>query len=568
VDQEKVKTLVMEVLKKSNGMMKPDEILNHFENKESYNVEHITSSLNELREEGKATMDGDSKWSIHKVPDETQQVYKLEQVIANDRSSGLLNDLTRNSVSVLTEYCQANKLPLEFPILNECGPPHSKTFTIGAQFGNEQVEASSSTKKEAKRMAADLALQKLRLNQVTQTNIAQDNTVFVAPSHGLHDHIASLVHGLNVRLEAVADVPQPGRKVIACFVMEDEVTGQVDPVSFGSGTKCIDGDKMSLNGDVVNDSHAEVLARRGLLRFFYHELHVFYTNVDDEVDTIFEYMPDDERRRVRVKDTIKFHLYISTAPCGDGAQFSRSDSNNSQPQSDGTHCPTMNGKQQGLLRTKMEGGEGTIPIGDAPEQTWDGILQGNRLRTMSCSDKIGRWNVLGLQGCLLSLYMAPVYLTSITLGSLHHHGHFSRAVCCRFGELQSHLPPLFGVNHPLLGRVIGGDEMKRHTEKTTNYSMNWVINDDRPEITDGTTGCPISKPFSQVSKTSLFSKFVSLTKKVDRKEFLNVQTYLEAKQLSKDYQHVKSLLYGYCKEKGYGTWCSKPKEQSIFALTD
>ena len=485
-------------------------------------------------------------------------------------NASFVNELNRNPVSALSEYCQAHKLTLEFPVVREYGPPHLKHFVVAAIFGTYRFEAEATNKKEAKRMAADLALQTVRASTIIRTghNLVQTshNPLESEINTEFQDHIATLAHGLHARLEAAVDIPQPGRKVIACFIMEDTETGQMDVVSFGSGTRCITGDKMSLKGDVVNDSHAEILARRGLVRFFYQELCSFHEH-GENVETIFD-AEESVKNYVRVKDSIKFHLYISTAPCGDGAQFSREDAQNREPPPDFSHLPTMATKAQGVFRTKMEGGEGTIPVlPDAQMQTWDGIQQGGRLRTMSCSDKIARWNVLGLQGALLSLFMAPVYMSSLTLGSLHHHGHLSRAVCCRFRNLSQHLPIPFSVKHPVLGRIARGDEMKRHVEKTSSYCMNWVINDDKPEVTDGTTGRPVSSPsyaLSQVCKAQLYSHFLSLSKLMGNDELHDSLSYHEAKSKATIFQHAKSLLYQYSQEHGMGIWVCKPQEQDQF----
>ncbi|KAJ3592071.1 hypothetical protein NHX12_007201, partial [Muraenolepis orangiensis] len=109
-----------------------------------------------------------------------------------------------------------------------------------------------------------------------------------------------------------------------------------------------------------------------------------------------------------------------------------------------------NRKARGQLRTKIESGEGTIPVRSSNTiQTWDGVLQGERLLTMSCSDKIARWNVVGVQGSLMSYFSEPIYFSSIILGSLYHADHLSRAMYQRISEIEE-LPTQFSLNRPLL----------------------------------------------------------------------------------------------------------------------
>lgn len=47
---------------------------------------------------------------------------------------------------------------------------------------------------------------------------------------------------------------------------------QAQVVVLSSGTKCISGEYISDQGLVVNDCHAEIVARRALLHFLYAQL--------------------------------------------------------------------------------------------------------------------------------------------------------------------------------------------------------------------------------------------------------------------------------------------------------
>lgn len=60
-----------------------------------------------------------------------------------------------------------------------------------------------------------------------------------------------------------------------------------------------------------------------------------------------------------------------------------------------------------------------------------------------------RWNVIGVQGSLLSYFSEPIYFSSLILGSLYHADHLSRAMYQRIADMED-LPQPFTLNRPLL----------------------------------------------------------------------------------------------------------------------
>nr|XP_029136707.1 double-stranded RNA-specific editase 1-like isoform X1 [Labrus bergylta] len=468
----------------------------------------------------------------------------------------------KNPVMILNEL----RPGLKYDYVSESGESHAKNFVMSVRVDAQSFQGSGRNKKLAKARAAQAALSALFNMQLDQAPSKQP-----IPREGLQLHLPQVLADAVSRLvvDKFSELtenftsPHARRKVLAGVVM---TTGtdvkEAEVICVSTGTKCINGEYMSDRGFALNDCHAEIVARRSLIRFLYSQLEHFLSNHDEEHQkSIFTRC--ENTQGFRLKENVQFHLYISTSPCGDARIFSPHEAG---MEDQGDRHP--NRKARGQLRTKIESGEGTIPVRSSNTiQTWDGVLQGERLLTMSCSDKIARWNVVGFQGSLMSYFTEPLYFSSIILGSLYHADHLSRAMYQRITEIED-LPPTFSLNKPLLSGISNAEA--RQPGKAPNFSVNWVVGDQGLEVINATTGKDdLGRP-SRLCKHALYGRWMRLHCKLSstlRFRTSRPGSYNEAKQAAAEYHNSKQSLFRAFHKAGLGAWVKKPIEQDQFALT-
>ncbi|KAF1469936.1 tRNA-specific adenosine deaminase 1, partial [Megadyptes antipodes antipodes] len=87
-----------------------------------------------------------------------------------------------------------------------------------------------------------------------------------------------------------------------------QVTKEV--VAMGTGTKCIGQNKMRKTGDILNDSHAEIVAKRSFQRYLFYQMWLAASHQQCSI-----FIPGTETGKWKLKPNIIFVFFSSHTPC-------------------------------------------------------------------------------------------------------------------------------------------------------------------------------------------------------------------------------------------------------------
>lgn len=354
---------------------------------------------------------------------------------------------------------------------------------------------------------------------------------------------------------------------------------------------------MSENGDILNDCHAEVMCRRGFIRYLYDHINASISTKD----SIITFSAD--KSKFQCNKNISFHFFTTHSPCGDASIYSlnNEESNDEIPEKKLKlfHPTTV---ENDFIGNTLSGNSstnvnftGAKVISRDTNVVQDLMIQssgeirtkpgrGNPTLSMSCSDKLAKWNILGIEGSLIhNLLEKAIYLKSITFcdSKFCNVASVERAIWKRFAsrELPT-LPQSFESIKPII--QICEPTVKFMHEKNEQLeaapsSIIWCKVGSHPHqvaICGKRQGITKKKANSRsarllISKIELFRAYIDIMKNMNQTLHiypddtdLQKLEYCEGKQASTDYQNLWNDL----KERYFLHWTSKPLELNKFNL--
>lgn len=345
---------------------------------------------------------------------------------------------------------------------------------------------------------------------------------------------------------------------------------------------------LSRNGDTLNDSHAEVMCRRGFMRYIYEQVNNFIT--DNE--SIFTFNPT--TKKFQLAKNMSFHFFTTHSPCGDGSIFTTSIDDQTAPdakkrkvesQSQNTgesigECVSFTGAKILYKSTDVAQDLMVQSIGEI--RTKPG--RGEPNCSASCSDKLAKWCVLGIQGSLIcTLIGEPIYLASITLcdSKYCNAAATERAVWKRFAECRTDSLELFTAKKPRVqiccGAKIWFEKHDADERQPAAGSIVWCKTLKHPhQVAVNGKRLGVTKKKEQtrngrllISKIELFRCYLNILKIFNEKlclfpietDFAHLQ-YGDVKANATNYQ----TAWHHLKDKYFRIWPTKPDDFNKFSI--
>ncbi|XP_067950012.1 A-to-I RNA editing regulator adr-1-like isoform X2 [Watersipora subatra] len=447
-------------------------------------------------------------------------------------------------------------------------PKGAIPFIARATVDGHAFQGSGQSKMTAKHNCAAVILAEVyghhfdsigKFNQPVSDNDVQRGDIGGIEPQILSTTVQNMIRDKFREVISSVDARFNSRKVLAgCVMVRGDDLKSAQVITLATGTKCISGANMSHIGSVVNDLHAEVLVRRAMKNYLYTQLDLVKSGLPSIlVPSATETGPD-----YGLAEGVRFHLYISSPPCGDSRIFIASTTKEGEESAEQGKDSNPARSNRGQLRVKIEAGMGTIPVkGSEYEriQSWEAIMSGERYLNMSCCDKVARWALLGIQGSLLSNLIDPVYFSSIIVGSMFNQEHIYRGLYGRVKDLSTlgEIPTPFSHHCPEIIGTISPEA--RSTNKPPIHALVWQAIDESAETIDTRNGRTFDKETSSLAKSKLFGRYRSIMAAKNVPE-----SYDDAKASATLYQSLKKRLYAALHTKGLGKWVSKPAEQDMF----
>ncbi|KAJ1732292.1 hypothetical protein LPJ72_003494 [Coemansia sp. Benny D160-2] len=337
---------------------------------------------------------------------------------------------------------------------------------------------------------------------------------------------------------------------------ETKEAGEFQCVALGTGLKCQHRNQLSRFGDSLHDCHAEVIARRALLVFFIQQLHqLILSQSKDGCNSIFEKVSTgDSNQCFALRPCLRLYLYTSQCPCG-------SASPNTEPDTDADSGAGAAASALAPAPKRRKTNPNDCSEISGSVQLKPGRADSIPTLSMSCSDKIARWNALGVQGGLLSNILEPVHMAGIVVGDLFNHDLIDHALNQRItasvgaGKRQCEIlctsEPFERSQSEMLKRYEPDDII------TADASVYWYAGaKSSVALVNGSkqgakvvkaklaTACQPPKQRSEICKLSLFAMYCTTLAQYIRSDDLEDTqiTYRQAKARASDYQKSKAEL--------------------------